>query len=145
MTPVDSRFILARELHIRLASDRSAVWTKRTANALQVSSPRSTKMTTSVNAAKKIDLPPRGDRNTDPISEEAGAHPIETGIGAAVAGTAVGIAAGAVGGPFAAAIGVAVGAVAGGYAGKNFGEVIDPTLDDNWLRDHFRSPVRESN
>jgi hypothetical protein len=32
-----------------------------------------------------------------------------------------------------------VGAVAGGYAGKGIGEMIDPTRDDRWLRDHFES------
>jgi hypothetical protein len=88
---------------------------------------------------KKVDLPPRGNRNLDPITDEPGAHPIEAGIGAAVAGAATGVAAGAVGGPIAAAVGAAAGAVAGGYAGKGIGELIDPTIEDNWLRDNFRS------
>jgi hypothetical protein len=96
-------------------------------------------MATDVNRAKKVDLPPRGNRNADPISDEPGAHPIETGIGAAVAGAASGLTAGAVAGPMAAAVGVAVGAVAGAYAGKSIGEVIDPTTDDDWLRLNFRS------
>src|SRR5947209_5745059 len=30
------------------------------------------------NPEKKVDLPPKGDRNPDPITGEAGAHPIET-------------------------------------------------------------------
>ena len=42
-------------------------------------------------------------------------------------------------GPVAAAVGVAVGAVVGGYAGKSVGELIDPTSEDNWLRDNFKS------
>jgi len=88
---------------------------------------------------KKIDLPPRGDRNPDPITNEPGAHPIETGIVAAMAGAASGLAVGAVAGPVAAALGAAAGAVAGGYAGKGIGELIDPTIEDNWLRDHFQS------
>jgi hypothetical protein len=88
---------------------------------------------------KKIDLPPTGSRNTDPITNEPGSHPIEAGIGAAVAGVAAGVAAGAVAGPVAAAVGAAAGAVAGGYAGKGIGELIDPTTEDNWLRDHFKS------
>jgi hypothetical protein len=96
-------------------------------------------MATNVNPAKKVDLPPSGNRNADPISDEPGAHPIETGIGAAVAGAASGLVAGAVAGPIAAAVGVAVGAVAGGYAGKAIGEEIDPTLEDHWLQDQFRS------
>jgi hypothetical protein len=101
---------------------------------------RRTIMAASVSLTKKVDLPPRGDRNSDPISDEAGAHPIETGIGAAVAGATTGLIAGAVAGPMAAAVGVAVGAVAGGYAGTRFGEVIDPTLNDDWLRERF--PLR---
>jgi hypothetical protein len=88
---------------------------------------------------KKVDLPPKGSTNSDPITDEPGAHPIETGIGAAVGGAASGLAVGAVAGPLAAAIGAAVGAVAGGYAGKGIGEMIDPTRDDRWLRDHFES------
>jgi len=88
---------------------------------------------------KTIDLPPTGDRNPDPITNAPGAHPIEAGIGAAVAGAASGVVASAVAGPVAAAVGAAVGAIAGGYAGKGIGEWIDPTTEDNWLRDNFRS------
>ena len=32
-----------------------------------------------------------------------------------------------------------MGAVVGGYAGKGLGEMIDPTTEDNWLRDQFES------
>jgi phage tail tape-measure protein len=96
-------------------------------------------MTTKVSSEKKVDLPPTGERNADPITDAPGSHPIETGIGAALAGAAAGMAAGAVAGPVAAAVGVAAGAVAGGYAGKGIGEMIDPTTDDNWLRDNFTS------
>ena len=96
-------------------------------------------MATKVSPEKKVDLPPRGNRNADPITNAPGSHPIETGIGAAAAGAASGMAVGAVAGPVAAASGVAVGAVAGGYAGKGIGEMIDPTTEDNWLRDNFRS------
>jgi hypothetical protein len=49
------------------------------------------------------------------------------------------MAVGAVTGPIGAAIGAAVGAVAGGYAGKGVGEMIDPTTEDNWLRENFSS------
>lgn len=99
-------------------------------------------MVTRVSRKKKVDLPPKGKRNADPITDAAGSHPIETGIGAAVAGAVGGVAAGAVAGPVAAAVGVAVGALAGGYAGKGIGEVIDPTTEDTWLRDNFKSPIR---
>ncbi len=96
-------------------------------------------MATATNREKKVDLPPKGSRNPDPITNEPGAHPIEAGIGAALAGAATGLAVGAVAGPVATAVGAAVGAVAGGYAGKGVGEMIDPTTEDNWLRDHFKS------
>ena len=41
---------------------------------------------------RKVDLPPKGNRNPDPITDAPGSHPIETGIGAAVAGVATGMA-----------------------------------------------------
>ena len=96
-------------------------------------------MTAKINPEKKVDLPPTGPRNADPITNAPGSHPIETGVGAAAVGAASGIAAGAVTGPVGAAIGAAVGAIAGGYAGKGVGELIDPTTDDSWLRDNFQS------
>ncbi len=94
-------------------------------------------MSANVNPQKKVDLPPKGRRNADPITDAPGSHPIETGIGAAALGAASGLAAGAVTGPVGAAIGAAVGAIAGGYAGKRVGEMIDPTTDDHWLRENF--------
>ncbi len=96
-------------------------------------------MATKVNPEKKVDLPPTGKRNADPMTNEPGSHPIETGIGAAAVGAASGMAAGAVAGPMAAAIGTALGAVAGGYAGKGIGELIDPTTEDSWLHENFQS------
>src|SRR5687767_10745439 len=87
---------------------------------------------------KTIDLPPHGSRNPDPITDSPGSHPIETGVGAAIGGAASGMAVGAVGGPVGAVIGaIAGGAVAGGYAGKGVGELIDPTTEDNWLREYW--------
>ena len=96
-------------------------------------------------AAKKVDLPPKGDRNADPITNAAGAHPIETGVGAALGGAAAGMAAGLVAGPVGAVIGAVIGGVAGGYAGKGVGEVIDPTVDYRWLEENFagRSYVKK--
>ncbi len=96
-------------------------------------------MATVTHPEKKVDLPPKGSRNPDPITDAPGSHPIETGIGAAVAGAVSGLAVGSVAGPVATAVGAAVGAVVGGYAGKGVGELIDPTTEDNWLRDHFMS------
>src|SRR5436190_8798427 len=89
---------------------------------------------------KKVDLPPKGPRNADPLTDAPGAHPIETGVGAAVGGAAAGAAVGAFGGPVGAVIGGIVGgAVAGGLAGKGIGELIDPTTEDVWLREYFGS------
>ena len=92
---------------------------------------------------KTVDLPPHGSRNPDPITDQRGAHPIETGIGAAVGGAATGAALGlAVSGPLAPAgvvVGAIAGAVAGGLAGKGVGELIDPTTEDKWLREYYAS------
>jgi hypothetical protein len=96
-------------------------------------------MATKLENEKKVDLPPKGSRNADPITGTPGSHPIETGLGAAAAGAVSGMAVGAVAGPVAAAVGAALGAVAGGYAGKGVGELIDPTTEDNWLKENFHS------
>lgn len=88
---------------------------------------------------KKADLPPKGDRNPDPITNEAGAHPIETGVGAALGGAGAGFAAGMIGGPVGAVIGTVAGAVVGGLAGKGIGESIDPTMEDRWLGEYYQS------
>jgi hypothetical protein len=96
-------------------------------------------MATQIVPEKKIDLPPKGNRNADPITDAPGSHPIETGIGALAAGAVSGLAVSAVAGPVAAALVTAAGAVAGGYAGKGLGELIDPTTEDNWLRENFQS------
>lgn len=88
---------------------------------------------------KTMDVPPTGSRNPDPITDAPGSHPVETGIGAAVGGVATGAAIGSVAGPLGTAIGAALGAIAGGLAGKGVGELIDPTTEDNWLRESFPS------
>jgi len=87
---------------------------------------------------KSVDLPPYGPSNPDPITDAPGSHPIETGIGAALVGAAGGVAAGALGGPVGAVIGGIIGgAVAGGYAGKGVGELIDPTTEDDRIREYL--------
>lgn len=95
--------------------------------------------TVNKNPEKTVDVPPRGDRNADPITNAPGSHPVETGIGAALGGAATGAAVGTVAGPIGTAVGMMAGAVAGGLAGKGVGELIDPTTEDNWLRDRFAS------
>lgn len=79
------------------------------------------------------------DRNPDPITDEPGAHPVGVGIGAAAGGAAAGAAAGAVAGPVGAAVGAVVGGVAGGYAGKAVAEAIDPTAEDAYWRENYRT------
>jgi uncharacterized protein (TIGR02271 family) len=90
---------------------------------------------------KTVDLPPKGPRNPDPITDAPGSHPIETGIGATIGGIASGMAVGTLtGGPVGAVIGaIAGGAALGGLAGKGIGELIDPTTEDNWIREYYGS------
>ncbi len=84
---------------------------------------------------KSVDLPPYGPRNPDPITNTPGSHPIEAGVGAAVGGAATGAAIGLLLGPPGVILGTIDGAVAGGLAGKGVGELIDPTTEDNWIRE----------
>ena len=80
-----------------------------------------------------------GDANRDPITGTPGAHPVGTGVGAMAGGAATGAAIGSVAGPVGTAVGIAVGAVVGGLAGKGVAEKIDPTVEDAYWRDNYRS------
>ncbi|HSV45789.1 MAG TPA: PA2169 family four-helix-bundle protein [Ramlibacter sp.] len=83
------------------------------------------------------------DMNRDPFTDEPGAHPVGTGVGAA-GGAAVGGAAGALGGPVGAAIGGVVGAVVGGLAGKGAAEAINPTAEEaHWRENYSKEPYYE--
>jgi hypothetical protein len=88
---------------------------------------------------KTADLPPKGPRNPDPITDEPGSHPIETGVGAALGGAAAGLGAGLVGGPVGAAVGAVAGGIVGGLAGKGIGEWIDPTQEEQWVKEYYDS------
>lgn len=79
------------------------------------------------------------DTNPDPITGEPGAHPVGVGIGTAAGGAAAGAAGGALAGPVGAAVGAVVGGVAGAFAGKAGAEAIDPTAEDAYWREHYRS------
>src|SRR5687768_9067310 len=79
------------------------------------------------------------DENRDPISSAPGAHPVGTGAGAAAGGAAGAVAGAAVGGPVGAVVGGAIGAVAGGLAGKGVAEAIDPTAEDAYWRENYRT------
>ena len=75
--------------------------------------------------------------NRDPITDEPGAHPVGTGVGAA-GGALAGMAAGALGGPIAMAVGGVAGAVTGGLAGKAVAESVNPTAEEAYWRESYR-------
>src|SRR5687768_4878360 len=84
------------------------------------------------------------DLNRDPITDEPGAHPVGTGLGAA-GGAVAGAAAGAIAGPVGAAVGGVVGAVVGGLAGKAAGEAVNPTAEEAFWKDNYsKEPYVES-
>ena len=78
-------------------------------------------------------------KNPDPLTGEPGSHPVGTGLGTAgggVTGAAIGA---AVGGPVGAAIGAVVGGVAGAYSGHGVAEVMNPTFEEQYWREHHTS------
>lgn len=79
------------------------------------------------------------DANRDPITGAPGAHPVGTGLGAAAGGAAAGAAVGSVAGPVGTAAGVVAGAIIGGLAGKGIAEKIDPTVEDAYWRENYRT------
>lgn len=79
------------------------------------------------------------DANRDPITGAPGAHPIGTGAGAAGGGMTGAAIGGAVGGPVGAVVGGAVGAVAGGLAGKGAAEAVNPTVEDAYWRENYKT------
>jgi hypothetical protein len=90
------------------------------------------------------------DDNRDPISGAPGAHPVGVGVGAAgggaagaAAGAAMGAAAGAIStgpaAPIGAVIGTVVGAIAGGLAGKGVAEAVNPTTEDAFWRENYKT------
>jgi hypothetical protein len=74
--------------------------------------------------------------NRDPITGEAGAHPVGVGVGSA-GGAAVGAAVGSLAGPLGTAVGAAVGGVAGALAGKGVAEAANPTVEDEYWRTNY--------
>ncbi len=79
------------------------------------------------------------DANRDLITGAPGSHPVGTGIGAAAGGIAAGAAIGTIAGPLGTVVGAAIGAVAGGLAGKAVAESIDPTVEDAYWQENFRT------
>jgi hypothetical protein len=79
------------------------------------------------------------DANLDPLTGTPGAHPVGVGTGA-LGGVAAGAGIGTmVGGPVGALVGGAVGAVVGGLAGKDAAESANPTVEDAYWRENFKS------
>jgi len=79
------------------------------------------------------------DPNPDPITGEAGSHPLGAGVGAAAGGLAAGAALGAAAGPVGAAVGPVAGGVAGGYGGKAAAEALDPTAEEAYWEKNYTS------
>ena len=78
------------------------------------------------------------DRNPDPITGEPGSHPVGTGVGSA-GGAAAGAAIGAAFGPIGMLVGGGIGAVAGGAAGHAAGEAIDPTTEEAYWKETYKT------
>lgn len=78
------------------------------------------------------------DKHRDPITGEPGAHPVGVGVGTA-AGGAAGAAMGAVAGPAGMIVGAIAGGLAGALTGKGVAEQINPTAEDAYWRENFRS------
>lgn len=76
--------------------------------------------------------------NRDPLSGQPGAHPVGTGVGAAATGV-ITTAIGATGGPVGALIGAVVGTVIGGLVGKSAAERVNPTVEESYWRDNYRT------
>ena len=95
-------------------------------------------------AADDILNPGDNRNNRDPITNEPGAHPVGTGIGA-TGGALAGAAAGTLGGPIGMAVGGVAGAVVGGLAGKATAETVNPTAEESFWRDSYtREPYYEA-
>ena len=91
---------------------------------------------------RKTDVEAERDANRDPITGTPGSHPVGTGIGAAgagAAGAAIGSVVPGVGTAIGGAVGAVVGAVAGGLAGKAVAEAVNPTEEDAYWRNNYRS------
>lgn len=82
---------------------------------------------------------PEHDANRDPITGAPGSHPVGTGVGAAGGGATGAVIGAALGGPVGAVVGGAVGAVAGGLGGKAVAEQVNPTVEDAYWSDEWKT------
>ena len=100
---------------------------------------------TNRNVNRDVNPTDQSDANLDPISGEAGSHPLGTGVGAAGAGTVGTVIGGAVGGPVGAVVGAVIGSVVGGLAGKDVAEQVNPTFEEtNWQETYTSSTYADS-
>jgi hypothetical protein len=74
----------------------------------------------------------------DPMTNNP-SHPVGTGAGAVAGGAAGAVGGAAVGGPVGAVVGGVAGAVAGAAAGKGIAEAINPTVEEKYWRDNFKT------
>jgi hypothetical protein len=79
------------------------------------------------------------DANRDPLTGTPGSHPVGTGAGAVGGAVAGAVAGTAVGGPVGTVVGGIAGAVAGAAAGHGLAEAINPTVEDAYWRDNYRT------
>jgi len=75
--------------------------------------------------------------NRDPITESPGSHPLGTGLGGS-AGAVGGAVVGAMFGPIGMLVGGALGTLAGAVAGHGTAEMLDPTCEEDYWREHHR-------
>jgi hypothetical protein len=80
-----------------------------------------------------------GHRHDDPITGEAGAHPVGTGVGTALGSALAGAAVGLMAGPLGTLVGAIGGGVVGGLSGKAFAEGYDPTVEADYWRQEYRN------
>jgi hypothetical protein len=88
--------------------------------------------------AKRVDKADAKAMNRDPITGNAGSHPIGTGVGT-TGGAVAGAAIGSLGGPGGTALGGIVGAIIGAAAGHAVGEAFNPTSEESHWRDAYSS------
>jgi len=86
------------------------------------------------------------DANRDPITGAPGSHPVGTGVGAlgggaagAAAGAAIGSVVPGAGTVVGGVIGAVVGATGGGLAGKGVAEQVNPTAEDAYWRENYKT------
>jgi hypothetical protein len=76
---------------------------------------------------------------SDPLPPANPKHPVATGAGAVGAGAAGATVGALVGGPVGALVGGAVAAVAGGLGGRVIAEVFNPSDEERYWREHYRT------